>query len=316
MSNSILITGGLGNLGMKLTRHLAFLPNVSRICGVDVQTPPADRAGELRRELQEQRPDAEVADLEFREVDLRDWTDRRWRAAAEASDVIVHLAAQRPDPRAGWDDAAASLDMNLHIGLAAVASKRCRRVVFATTNHVMGRYKDAPLADSTPPGELRPDSSYAVGTVVNIGEGSMDSTPYASAKYAGERTYRALALMDQGAGDTEFVNVRIGWCNFGDNRPSSLTATGAPGVSGAGGTDAHEAELERADRWFKEMWLSNRDFVRLFECAALASSANWPGPVICVNGMSRNRDMKWSLEEARRLLGYEPVDDVREHIPT
>ncbi len=314
MGKHILVTGALGNLGQKLIRHLASLPAIARITGLDLVSAPIQLASDLRRELQAENPSGPVAELTFTAADLRQWPHARWRRAVADCDALVHFAAQMPEPRAAWDDAAASLDMNLHIGLAAVAAARCKRVVFATTNHVMGRYKDEPQAVGMEPGTLRPDSPYGVGTVIQIGAVSLDSTPYASAKFAGERIYRALALADQGQGDTEFVNVRIGWCNSGDNHPSSLTATGSPDVTDAGASPTERAAWQRADRWFKEMWLSNRDFVQLFEKALLTSSHAWPSPVICVNGMSRNQNMKWDLQETRRLLGYEPQDDMRERL--
>ncbi len=314
MGKHILITGALGNLGLKLIRHLAPRSEVSQITGIDLVSGPARMAEDLRQELEEVNPGTQVAKLNFLVGDLRVWQDNIWHRVVEGCDALVHFAAQVPEPQANWDDAAASLDMNLHIGLAAVAAPRCRRVVFATTNHVMGKYKDEPLASTVGPGELNPDSPLGVGTVVNIGDIFMDSTPYAAAKFAGERLYRALAHADRGKGDTEFVTVRIGWCNSGDNHPSSLTATGSPIVPEVSAASAERDVLTRADHWFKEMWLSNRDFVRLFEKALLSSSASWPGPMICVNGMSRNQKMKWNLEETRRLLGYEPQDDVREHI--
>ncbi len=314
MGKHILVTGALGNLGQKLIGHLALSPAVARITGLDLMAAPVQQAPDLHRQLQDAHPGVQVAALDFVVADLRQWQDSRWHSAIADCDALVHFAAQRPEPRATWDDAARSLDMNLHVGLVAVAAPRCQRVVFATTNHVMGRYKDEPLASTVGSGQLNPDSPYGVGTVVATGTATMDSTPYAAAKFGGERLYHALAQADRGQGDTEFVNVRIGWCNFGDNHPSALTATGAPEVTGASVTPADHAALQRADRWFKEMWLSNRDFVQLFEKALLASSASWPGPVICVNGMSRNRDMPWNLEQTHRWLGYEPQDDVREHV--
>ncbi len=314
MGKHILITGALGNLGLKLIRHLAPRSEVSQITGIDLVSGSARFVEDFRQELEHENPNAQVAKLEFLAGDLRVWQDNIWSTAVEDCDALVHFAAQVPEPQANWDDAAASLDMNLHIGLASVAAPRCRRVVFATTNHVMGGYKDEPFASTVGPGELNPDSPYGVGTVVNIGNIFMDSTPYAAAKFAGERLYRALAQTDRGKGDTEFVNVRIGWCNFGDNHPSSLTATGSPLVPEVGVKTPEREVLARANHWFKEMWLSNRDFAQLFEKALLSSSDSWPGPMICVNGMSRNQDMKWNLEETRRLLGYEPQDDVREHI--
>ena len=58
------------------------------------------------------------------------------------------------------------------------------------------------------------------------------------------------------------------------------------------------------------MWLSNRDFVHLFERAVNADAAAWPAPAIVVNGMSDNTGMAWSLDQTRRYLGYQPRDDV------
>lgn len=315
MSKHFLITGALGNLGQKLIRHLAPLSEVSKITGIDVTDASAQLAADLHMELQDLYSEADIARLKFVTGDLRDWQDHSWHAAIEECDGLVHFAAQVPETSASWDDAAASLDMNLHVGLAAVAASQCKRVVFATTNHVMGRYKDNPLSSTVGPGNLKPDSPYGVGTVIEIEAVSMDSTPYAAAKFAGERLYRALAHADKGKGDTEFVNVRIGWCNFGDNHPSSLTATGGPEVEWAKIAPSEREYMQRAERWFKEMWLSNRDFVGVFERALLANSDQWPEPIVCVNGMSRNQEMKWNLEETSSLLGYEPQDDVREHIP-
>ncbi len=58
------------------------------------------------------------------------------------------------------------------------------------------------------------------------------------------------------------------------------------------------------------MWLSNRDFAHLFERAVNADASEWPAPAIVVNGMSANTGMTWSLDETRRYLGYQPLDDV------
>lgn len=318
MGNHICITGALGNLGQKLIRHLLPHPDIAHITGVDAREAPASMIPDLRASV----PAAhDPAQLVFCQADLREWSDARWREPLEACDAVVHLAAQLPAPDATWDDAALSLDMNMNVGLATVASRQCRRLVFATTNHVMGRYKDEPLASAVGPGELLPTLPYGVGTVVNLGpQDSADSTAYATAKLAGERIYRALAQADAGRGDTEVVSVRIGWCNFGENHPLSLSPTGVPEDAGTSSQTSAVApefreEYQRADRWFKEMWLANEDFTYLFERALLADSAHWPGPYICVNGMSGNRGMKWSLAETHDLLGYEPQEDVYRHIP-
>ena len=55
------------------------------------------------------------------------------------------------------------------------------------------------------------------------------------------------------------------------------------------------------------MWLSNRDFCQLMERCIEAD----PGiRFAVVNGMSANTGMRWDLEYTKKLVGYEPQDDV------
>lgn len=60
--------------------------------------------------------------------------------------------------------------MTLHIANAAVESKQTNRVVFATSNYVMGRYNDDPLWDSIGPGELTTALPPGTGTLWHTGE--------------------------------------------------------------------------------------------------------------------------------------------------
>ena len=303
---TIVISGGLGNLGWKLASHLVTRPGYRRLVLLDLFEPDPQRSAALRR-LAAEQVDATPAQVDFVRCDLADADDGRWRTALEEADAVVHFAAQNPYPEAGWGDSAGSIDITLNVALAAAASKRCSRMVFATSNHVMGRYKDAPLADAVGPGELDTAVEAGVGTVWHTGVVAMDSTPYAVAKFAGERICNALA--QQSGGATEFVCIRIGWCQPGENLPATLSASGSPTLQGDA-TDLNPEDVARNERWYREMWLSNRDFVHLFERAVIADSTDWPAPCIIVNGMSDNRGMKWSLAATRRLLGYEPVDDV------
>lgn len=290
---TIAVTGALGNLGTKLFRHLVATGRAYRLIGLDVRS-----ASEAPQQV--------VPGVEYIACDLADWQDLRWRNALAGVDALVHFAAQNPYPEASWQEAAVSLDMTLHLANAAV-EQGVRRLVFATSNHVMGRYKDDPLWSQTAAGELRPDSPPAVGTVWHTGSQAMDSTAYATAKLMGERVWRSAAI--RSAGRTSAVCVRIGWCQPGENLPTTLSAAGTP--TQATGTAAVDAEAwARADRWFKEMWLSNRDFVQLFERAILADGGAWPDGYLLVNGMSANRGMKWSLAETIQGLGYAPQDDV------
>lgn len=308
-SRSVAVTGATGNLGWKLLNHLVAESRAPRLVGLDIRPPDPERLAALRRRARRQAGDREPPDIEMVQCDLARWHDQRWRETLTTVDAVVHFAAQNPYPEASWADCARSLDMTLHVAQAAADSPSVERFVFATSNHVMGRYKDPPLADSIGPGELSTDLPPGVGTVWHTGQEWMDSTAYATAKLAGERICQALAV--RAAGRTTFVCIRIGWCQPGQNRPETLSAAGTPTQESGPASRAVDAEdLARADRWFKEMWLSNQDFVHLFERAIAVDGGDWPNGFILVNGMSANRGMKWSLAETTRWLGYDPQDDV------
>jgi nucleoside-diphosphate-sugar epimerase len=297
--NRTTITGACGNLGWKLLCHLVQRPDVEQIFGIALELP----TDEQRRELSQLE---EKAKLTFVRADLTDTNGRDWREVIEQSNAVVHFAAQNPYPEANWNDAINSLDMTLNVANAAVAAG-VERFVFASSNHVMGRYKDFPLSQSIAPGKLTTDLDHAVGTVWLAGDTTMDSTIYAVAKSSGERACRALA--QQSRGQTKFVCARIGWCQPGVNHPSTLSNAGTPTQTSVGTAD-NDPESTRNDRWFKSMWLSNRDFVQLFGHALFAKSDLWPEPCIVVNAMSQNEAMPWSLTETREWLGYEPQDGI------
>jgi NAD dependent epimerase/dehydratase family len=60
-------------------------------------------------------------------------------------DAVIHLAAQNPYPDASWEDASASFDMTAKL-VDTCAKASVSRLVFASSNHVMGGYKDTPVA--------------------------------------------------------------------------------------------------------------------------------------------------------------------------
>ena len=80
---------------------------------------------------------------------------------------------------------------------------------------------------------------------------------------------------------------------------------GLPGEEDATGPDA-----ERDLRWFRSMWLSNRDYAQVMERAVRADTTRWDACAIVVNGMSANRAMPWDIGLTARLIGYEPEDDI------
>ena len=77
--------------------------------------------------------------------------------------------------------------------------------------------------------------------------------------------------------------LRIGYCQPGENQPGPSMAFG---------------------RWGQQMWLGNKDWEQAV-CKAVTSP--FEGATI-INIVSRNANMRWDLDGARRVLGYEPVE--------
>lgn len=277
----VVITGAGGNLGGKLTAHLQTASWCSAITGIDP------------------RPLADAGKFRAIPADLRDPHDRRWIDPVTEADAVVHFAAQDPAPDSGWPEAAQSTDMTLNV-LQHLGHRACR-FVFASSNHVMGGYKDAPL----PPGAaIDATTPPSPGTRFFDGTAYRRPTAYGSSKLFGERAVAARCAVSQLTG----VNIRIGWVQPGANRPETINPYG--GGRRTGPDLPESAELERAGAWFRGMWMSNRDFLHLLVAALTASADGWPGRAITVNGVSNNTGTAWSLAEGRRWLGHAPVDDI------
>lgn len=299
---SVLITGALGNLGWKATAALAEDSRFPHVIACDLLDPSEAQAGCFES----------WSGVEFVRCDLGRWHDMRWRRRMLDVDGVIHFAAQNPFPEASWQDVAVSMDLTEHLVSSMLASYQRQRLVYISSNHVMGGYKDSLFGPKEAAGRLTTDLEPAVGTTWFSGVKTIDSTGYATVKLAGERTSRVAALATSGR--VTSVNVRIGWCQPGENHPRTLSAAGSITIEGDQSRDRDEALIE-TDRWFQEMWLSNQDFAQLMIRSLLASSEQWPEPFITVNGMSNNRGMVWSLEEGKRGLGYDPVDDVYQFLP-
>jgi len=257
MSKTVLITGAAGNLGLKLRQHLQGRYAL-RLLDID------------------RRGDDQIV-----QADLSQW-DQQWSVHFQGVNVVVHLAGN-PLAHQTWPNVIGpNIDATIHVFEAAVAAG-VQRVIFASSNHVLGGYKDdanhGPLTPDTPP---RPGARYLVQ-----GE-QRDSTPYAAAKLFGERMGKCYAATHA----LSVIAIRIGWVRPGEN-------------------PAREIPLERGP-WFRLMWLSNRDYCQLIE--RCIEAGNLPSFVI-LNGMSANTGMRWDIETTRRLVGYEPQDDVAMEVP-
>jgi len=289
---SVLVTGAEGNLGRKLIAGLLGQEWCERVVALDRRLPTASSPSSAK--------------VQWVEGDLARPAGSSLRDAFAGVDAVVHFAAQNPYPDAPWTDACASFDMTLNV-LAFAATAGIRRVVFASSNHVMGQYKDPPLADGLAPGSLTTSLPPGPGTRWFNGREVVQGVAYATSKLMGERA--CLAEARRSGGGVTSVCVRIGWCQPGENRPETINTSGLPGVEDRSGPDA-----ERDLRWFRNMWLSNRDFVAVIERALVSEAAPWPQRGIVVNGMSANRNMPWDIETTRQLIGYEPQDDVWDHL--
>jgi nucleoside-diphosphate-sugar epimerase len=205
-------------------------------------------------------------------VDMRKL--RRVERAVEGMDFVVDLAADS-DVSASWESVLRNNVAATFNCLEAARRAGVTRVVFASSNHVVGLYeRDEPYA-SVVAGEytrldpeqlprltsrapIRPDSAYGVGKA--FGEA-------AARFYAEEHGVSVLCL-------------RIGTVNRED-RPTHV-------------------------RQFATL-LTHRDLVQLVaRCIEAPASVGFG----IFYGVSRNTWRLWDIEEARGTIGYEPVDDT------
>ncbi len=172
---TILITGALGNIGRKLR---AAWEEVYDLVLIDSKASPDD-------------PEVECADLsEF---------DEEWMSLFHGVDTVVHLAAT-PNEHSSWEDLVGpNLDALANVFHAA-ALAGVERIVYASSNHAMGGYRE--LGDIAITVDLPPRPGNA----------------YGAAKLMGERLGKSLS----GIFDLTFVALRLGWVQAGENRPETL----------------------------------------------------------------------------------------------
>lgn len=169
MGRSVLITGAAGNIGTKLTAHLR------------------EQGHELR--LLDRRGGGEIVAADFGVF------DEDWAAAFRGVDTVLHFAGN-PNVGASWESALRdNVGGTLNV-LRAARLGGVRRVVFASTNHVVGghRFGSGPVTTDMVPAPL---------------------TPYGISKLMGEELGRGFH--DETGAD--FLALRIGYFQPGENRP-------------------------------------------------------------------------------------------------
>ena len=293
----IIVTGATGQLGRKALAILARQPWCEHLVGIDLHADASVFSPELRDRLT-----LVAADLQRPDPD--------WTRHFAGADAVLHLAARHSTPDASWEEALGSYDMTLNV-LTAAATHGVRRLVFSSSNHAMGGYKDLPLAATIGPGKLTARTEPAPGTRWFDGEREVHSLAYGTSKVMGERLCRAYSAVTQGKLST--VIARIGWILPDDNDPRDMTYSGVAHQRAPAPASLDEP-ARRALAWFHDMWLSNGDFERLLLATLTADASGWQDGSVTVNGVSANQGSAWNVADARDSIGYAPRDDVQKRL--
>jgi nucleoside-diphosphate-sugar epimerase len=278
MVTDVLVTGGAGTVGTALRTELGDDPDYA-FTWLDVTVPDDPGAGE-----------------EWVVADARD--AEALSPHVEAADAVIHLAL---NPDISWTVTdvrwSPALVDNLRSTVAvhdAVVEAGVDSLVFASTNHVVGRYEQelAPeiygrdydlCVDHT---EYRPDSTY--GVVKAFGE----QLSRLCGEVHGVRTYC----------------LRLGMVRppDGDHPHAAAELTAA-----AGDCERGDEEYRRLVGHGEAMWLSNRDLAGLVDCCLRDEDVTRG----VFNAVSENATRWLDIEHARETVGYDPRDDGTTHDP-
>jgi NAD+ dependent glucose-6-phosphate dehydrogenase len=246
----VLVTGMAGQIGGILRRYLG---NKYELSGLDSK--PAE-------------------DFPLLVADISDF--QAIRPAFQGQEVVVHLAAD-PRPDAPWESILKSNIIGTYNVFEAAREAGVRRVIFASTNHVVGFYpmKEDPykaiyegrLGEVRRPfpllttGMYRPDGYYGVSK--------------AFGELLGSYYHDQFGL--------SVICLRIGWVMTPDDPTFSPAAL--------------------------SLWLSHRDCAQAIEKSIEARPS--VGFTV-VYAMSKNSLRIWDIETTQRILGYEPHDAASE----
>ena len=247
----ILVTGAEGTLGTAVREHLAARYELTSLTLTPQQFPSHV---------------ADIADLEA------------IRPAFEGVDAVVHLAASA-GLETPWDDVLRNNIVGTYNVFEASRLAGVSRVVFASSNHVIGMYE----LDGAPDlygvddersydhaAELRPDSLYGVSKAYGEALGRM---------YMERHGLRVFCL-------------RIGAVRAHDDPTTPATSP------------LLDLDDEGRRNRLRAVWLSRRDCAELIAACLDVEDVSWA----VVYGVSANPRRFWDLRHARELLGWEPQD--------
>ncbi|MCC6179462.1 MAG: NAD(P)-dependent oxidoreductase [Chloroflexi bacterium] len=236
-----------------------------------------------------------VEGLQVRDVSDLSRMDE-YRDLFRGADAIVHLAFIRPSEdtlHARYLAERANIDMAYLVYQLAL-EEGVRRVVVASSNHASDFY-ERPMRsgqlEMIRPNDPRPLADNYYGWAKEAYEHL--GFVYASG-VSGGPTVGEIRPEDRPR-KLEVVQIRIG-------APRDMTTT-----SFAGRFKNDPKTLHRD----LGMWVSPRDLAQLFVKSIEASNIEdeYGIPFQVFNGMSANTRSAWSLENARKMIGYAPEDD-------
>jgi len=247
----VLLTGAEGTIGTAVREHLG-----DRFELVLLTLTPQDFSSHV----------ADISDLDS------------IRPAFENIDAVVHLAGSA-SLEAAWDDVLRNNIVGTYNVFEAAREAGVARVVYASSNHVVGMYEldgapaiydadDERSVDETT--EIRPDSLYGVSKAYGEALGRL---------YMERHGLRVYCL-------------RIGAVRAHDD-PNAST-----------GNALIELDAEAQRNRLRAVWLSRRDCAELIGRCLDVDDVPWA----VVYGVSGNPRRFWDLDHARELLGWAPQD--------
>jgi nucleoside-diphosphate-sugar epimerase len=267
----VLLTGAFGRVGTAVIDGLAGR-EAYEFTYLDREPHPAYRSVE-----------ADVADYDA------------VRSAVDGVDAVVHLAGY-PHTDGSWPTVHENNVVGTYNVVAAAADAGVERVVFASTNHVVGTYEtehapelydpefDLTLDHTTPP---RPDSHYGVSKLFGEGLGR-----YYAEHPDHDHPERFYALRICGVRHAEW------------DHPYGDAERGVAEGRWARGSDAYDRAVARR----KAMWTSRRDLAQIVACCLTDETVEFD-VFYCV---SDNAGRWFDIDHAREVLGYEPRDSADE----
>jgi len=258
----ILITGGSG------------------ICGSALVNLPYDLTF-----MDKEQPKEPLKDHLFVQADICD-SERMLKLCA-GKDILIHLAgATRMED--SWEKVN-KLNIQAMYGVMEAARKTgVKKIIFASTNHVVGQYEinNAPkiyypghtimLDHNTPP---QPDSFYGVSKIFGEQMGQYYSHTHS----------------------ISFISIRIGSVRAAhEDHPFAYAEWGVrKGYWKRGDPKYREQEFR-----LKALWQSRRDFYHMIEQCIVTTSTSFE----VFFGVSQNENRWFDISHAQNEIGYQPCD--------